>query len=87
MNELKIQRKYFEDIFFRGKRFEVRKNDRNFKVGDIYTLREFEKGEYTGRELTIKITYVMELYEQVIAKDYCVFSFYIKHIAHSALKF
>jgi hypothetical protein len=44
------------------KTFELRKNDRRFKVGDVLRLREWEptKNEYSGRECTRVITYVLE---------------------------
>ena len=37
-HELKIQRPYYEAIIDRGKRFEIRYNDRGFKTGDTVTL-------------------------------------------------
>lgn len=43
------------------KTFEVRKNDRNFKVGDTLILREYynESREYTGRSVTVKVTHIL----------------------------
>jgi hypothetical protein len=40
--ELKVLIPYYEDIISGIKTFEVRKNDRDFKVGDILKLREFQ---------------------------------------------
>ena len=41
-HELKIWSEYYKDIISKIKRFEIRKNDRNFQVGDQLILREFE---------------------------------------------
>lgn len=37
----KIQSKYFWDILNNNKRFEIRKNDCNYQVGDIVKLVEY----------------------------------------------
>ena len=49
-HDLKISPKYYRDIESNGKRFEVRFNDRDFKVGDTLNLWEWVGGEYTGRK-------------------------------------
>ena len=41
IHELKLQQPFFDDVFYNKKEFEVRKNDRNFKVGDRLKLVEF----------------------------------------------
>lgn len=43
------------------KLFELRKDDRPYKVGDYFLSQEFdnEKNEYTGRELRYIITYIL----------------------------
>ena len=51
VHELKIQPKYFKMVKWGIKKFELRKDDRNYKVGDLITLREYENGEYTGKEI------------------------------------
>lgn len=38
-HELKILPKYFSEVYSGNKTFEVRKNDRNFKVGDMLILK------------------------------------------------
>ena len=50
IHELKTLPIYFEEVIEGRKSFEVRKNDRNFKVGDMLALNEYdaEKKEYTG---------------------------------------
>lgn len=43
------------------KPFEVRKNDRDYKLGDHLLLQEFDPYEdvYTGKRLVRKITYIL----------------------------
>ncbi len=62
VHELKIDPKYFDEIVDGIKTFEVRKNDRNFKVGDHLLLKVFDKerGFYSGNNVTVKITYILD---------------------------
>ncbi|MEM5599315.1 DUF3850 domain-containing protein [Niallia circulans] len=48
---LKIQPQYFEEVRNGNKSFEIRKNDRDFKVGDTLYLQEYNplEQEYTGK--------------------------------------
>ena len=41
MHHLKINEKHYEEVLNGGKRFEVRTNDRPFKVGDRVELKEY----------------------------------------------
>lgn len=72
--ELKILPKFFEEVANRNKRAELRLNDRDFKVGDIYALREWDGKEYTGRGITIRITHILQGYKG-LEGNYCMFSF------------
>lgn len=40
IHQLKCDSKFFEDVASRKKTFEVRKNDRDFNVGDFLALNE-----------------------------------------------
>ena len=72
-HNLKIANEYFEAVNEGLKTFEIRNNDRNFKVEDIVNLEEIDENkEYTGRKVTGKITYITN-YEQM--SGYVVFSF------------
>lgn len=68
IHNLKIKSEHLEAIMSGVKTFEIRKNDRNFKVGDRVTLIE-EEGE---RYLTIRINYITSYAQQ---DGYVVFSF------------
>ena len=59
-HELKIQPKYFQAIWDNVKRFEIRKNDRDYKVGDVLVLREWDGEKYTGSAIVVKVTYIYD---------------------------
>ena len=58
-HELKIWPDFFSPIVTGEKTFELRKDDRGFKAGDVLWLREWGKGEYTGREIKKRVTYLL----------------------------
>jgi hypothetical protein len=62
-HELKILPEYFKQVKLERKLFEIRKNDRDFKVHNQVALREWTGTEYTGRWLEVEITYITD-YEQ-----------------------
>lgn len=62
-HELKILPEFFEAVILGLKTFEIRKNDRDYKVGDIVFLNEFDGAKMTGRWTERVITYVTD-YEQ-----------------------
>ncbi len=68
IHNLKIKSEHLEAIISGVKIFEIRKNDRDFKVGDRVTLIEEEGNRY----LTIRIKYVTSYAQQ---DGYIVFSF------------
>jgi hypothetical protein len=59
-HELKSWVGLFEPLLKGEKTHDVRVMDRNFKIGDVCRLREYEPTtrEYTGRETLVKITYI-----------------------------
>lgn len=60
-HDLKISCDYFDDVRRGYKTFEVRYNDRKFKVGDVLLLREVnKKGIYTKRELLCEVSYLLD---------------------------
>ncbi len=76
IHKLKLNAAYYDDSASGIKTFEIRKNDRDFKVGDILELREYVwsgldgKGAYTGSVHWKIITYILDdkeyLYEDYI---------------------
>ena len=61
LHELKCWPEYFEAVMSMQKMFEIRKNDRDYRIGDIIYLKEWNpnKMEYTGREWGGFITYIL----------------------------
>jgi len=57
IHELKTVNPFFTDIWNGIKSFEVRLNDRNFKVGDSILLKEYSLNGYESREILCKIIY------------------------------
>lgn len=60
-HDLKIWPEYFRDVLLGVKSFEVRKNDRDFEVGDELRLREWipEIEQYTGQWILVNVTYIL----------------------------
>lgn len=71
VHELKVWPEFYKALDSRTKEFEVRKNDRNYRVGDVLWLREFDPDKafipanidgsfcYTGRYMYREITYIL----------------------------
>lgn len=75
VHELKTVQPYFYEVYMGRKTFEVRKNDRGFKVGDSLVLKEFKEGRFTGQEIYKRIIYMLEgeeAYKYGLADGYCV---------------
>lgn len=62
VKDLKVELKYFQAQKEGRKNFEIRKNDRDYKVGEILILREYdsETGKYSGRRIFCLITYITD---------------------------
>ena len=56
--DLKILPDYFSPVEKGVKKFEIRYNDRDYAVGDMLILREYDGERYTGRRVAVKITYI-----------------------------
>lgn len=76
IHELKIWSEYYGQILICNKNFEVRKNDRDFKVGDILILKEWLPNlqEYTGDYTRRTVTYILHGGQFGIEEGYCVMS-------------
>lgn len=59
-HELKIWPESFDDVVARVKEYEVRRNDRDFKVGDELFLREYNPSTdtYSGRTCLVKVVHL-----------------------------
>lgn len=74
IHELKILPEYFNEVQSHNKQFELRKDDRDYRVDDWILLKEFENGSYTGRECGyFGITYILRnCPEYGLADGYCI---------------
>jgi hypothetical protein len=62
LHELKIWPHFYEEVIAKIKTYEVRVNDRAFKVGDFLLLREWdnEHNFYTGRSCQARIIHMTD---------------------------
>lgn len=61
VHDLKVLPEYFEGVISGRKKFELRENDRDYRVGDRFVLREWEPcGGFTGRHYAGLISYVLK---------------------------
>ena len=77
IHELKTKPEYFGAARKRQKNFEIRRDDRDFQVGDLVKLEEFDNGKYTGRHTGLRpVLYVLrDCPEYGLAEGYCVIGF------------
>ena len=77
---LKTTNPYFEAVANGSKKFDFRKNDRDFKINDIVCLQEYfiETESYSGKEISATITFILE-YFNGIQDGYCILSLDIIH--------
>ena len=66
VHKLKTWPAYFYAVTAGTKTFEIRKNDRDFKAGDVLRLLEYdpERDEYSGRALDFTVGYVTAWMQQ-----------------------
>lgn len=55
---LKTHPPFFRNVISGNKPFEIRKNDRDYAVGDVLILQEYLEGHYSGHEYTVIVTYL-----------------------------
>ncbi len=62
-HELKCWPEYYDAVASGAKTFEIRKNDRDYQVGDTLILRRYNpvSKEYTGESLVRTVTYIIPL--------------------------
>lgn len=80
IHELKILPEYFDAVCSREKTFELRKNDRGFKVGDYLHLKEWDGEKYTGREVTRYVNYILYDWPGGLQDGWCIMNLKISHL-------
>lgn len=67
IHEIKCRNEFFEEVILGNKNFTVRKNDRDYEVGDVLAVNEITIDHdsvrpgniYTGRCCLVKVTYIL----------------------------
>jgi ParB family chromosome partitioning protein len=59
IHRLKTTQPYFGDVKNGSKTFELRKHDRDFRVGDFLELQEWDGTAFTGDRVTVCISYFL----------------------------
>lgn len=81
LHELKINHNYLVDVTVGIKTFELRKNDRDYQVGDLIHFIDIGRNDsegdgfepYIDKDELYKITYILkDVPEYGLDKDYCI---------------
>lgn len=69
----KLTQPFFDDVWGGKKKFELRKNDCDYQVGDKIVLKEYDPkhDEYIGRSMSAHIIYILKDYVG-LEKGYCI---------------
>lgn len=69
----KLTQPYFDDVWYDKKKFELRKNDCDYTVGDFIVLKEYDQEtiSYSGRKIEAIINYLLKDYPG-IENGYCI---------------
>lgn len=59
VHHIKLGATFFDEVAAGEKTFELRKNDRDYKKGDILEMMEFKDGKNTGRTVRVLVTYIL----------------------------
>ena len=74
LHELKIKYEYFKEVLRENKTFELRKNDRDYQVGDLIHFVKTDGNEYIiCSQVVFRIIYILKDVPQYgLDKDYCI---------------
>ncbi len=71
---IKILPEYFANVKSGRKRFELRKDDRNYQVGHIVQIAEYDGQSFTGDSIEVQISYILRDCPQYgLAEGWCIF--------------
>lgn len=76
IHNLKILKPYFDAVVSGDKTFELRKDDRPYRIGDTLVLNEIGAGNApTGRKIKKKVGYILrDCPEYGLFRGYCILS-------------
>jgi hypothetical protein len=72
LHYLKTIPPFFEEVERGVKTFEVRRDDRDFSVGDVLVLQEYDGDKYTGKTISRLVIYKLEGGQFGLEAGYCV---------------
>jgi len=84
VHEIRIASIYYDDVITGKKTFELRKNDRGYKVGQLLSMNEFTEGRYTGRTVEAEITYMLEGFAG-LQEGYCILGIKVRQEVFGAM--
>lgn len=71
---IKILPEYFKEVKSGRKKFEIRKDDRDYEVGDTVQLAEYDGQRFTGDSIEVQISYVLRDCQQYgLTEGWCIF--------------
>lgn len=76
VHDIKIAASDWDEIADHERTFDLRKNDRDYKVGDKLKMLEFHAGKFTGRTIDADITYILEDYTG-LSEGYCILGIHV----------
>ena len=59
VQRLKTLPAFYNAVLIGEKTFEVRYNDRDYRVGDVLILREWTGRGYTGENIVVRVSYIL----------------------------
>lgn len=71
VHRIKLGASFFGEVERGEKTFELRKNDRDYKKGDILEMMEFKDGKNTGRTVRVLVTYILTEFVG-LEEGYCI---------------
>ena len=75
LHVLKIERSFYDAVVMENKKAELRKDDRDYKVGDLIHFTDINGNEYEGEFNLFVITHVLPARSIIVeAEDYVVLS-------------
>ena len=83
IHEINVSAESFGAVIFGAKTFEVVKDTKNFKPGDILLMKEMRDSKQTGREIKRFISFITPGDGKIIPEEYCILS--LKHMMPSGM--
>ena len=77
VHQIELAATFYGDVAAGRKTFELRKNDRDYRVGQVLELMEFHDGSHTGRVIHADIVYMLEDFTG-LQEGYCILGIQVR---------